>query len=59
MRKQITLYADKGKILTDGENYASTVSLAVGADENKYYEITEEEYNEKMKEIDTQNGVVY
>ena len=39
------LYADDGKIITDGENYwESFVRLAEDADESKFYEITKEEY---------------
>ena len=55
MKKMITLYADDGMVLTDGENYGTTVQLAVGADESKYYEITEAEYEEitaKEEEIE-------
>ena len=46
---EILLRAGKGKILTDGENYGKTISLAEGVPVDKYYEITEEEY-EKITE---------
>ena len=41
---QITIRADKGKWLTDGEIYGKTLSLAEGASLDDYYEITNEEY---------------
>ena len=44
MRKMITLYADEGMILTDGENYGTTVSLAEGENGENYREITKEEH---------------
>lgn len=47
---RIKLTAGEGMILTDGEIYGKELFLAVGADEDKYYEITEEEYNEMFKE---------
>ena len=41
---QITIRADEGKWLTDGENYGKTISLANCVSINDYYEITNEEY---------------
>ena len=41
---QITIRADEGKWLTDGENYGKTISLAEGVNIDNYYEITNEEY---------------
>ena len=49
---QITIRADEGKWLTDGENYGKTMSLADGVAVDNYYEISDEEYQEKMKEIE-------
>lgn len=45
MIRRIVLTADEGKIITDGENYARTFNIPETVDENKYYEITEDEYN--------------
>ena len=43
---KITIMAEEGKWLTDGENYGKTISLAEDADIDDYYEITEAEYQE-------------
>lgn len=50
MRKMTTLFADEGMILTDGENYGTTVSLAEGETGENYREITKEEYEAKIRE---------
>ena len=47
---RIKLTASEGHILTNGENYGRIVYLASGDEGEKWYEITEEEYEEKMKE---------
>ena len=52
MRQMITLYADKGKILTDGTVYGTTISLAEGKSANEFYEITEQEYGKIIEERD-------
>ena len=46
MKQRITLYAEDGMVLTDGEHFGRTVHLAVGADTSKWHEITEAEYQE-------------
>ena len=48
------LYADEGKILTDGEIYGKVIYLAAGVKKDKFYEITEEEYQKILEE--EQNG---
>lgn len=40
------LTASDGMILTDGKTYGKIIYLAIGADENTWYEITEAEYEE-------------
>ncbi len=54
MRKMTTLYADEGMILTDGEHYGTTVSLAEGESGDSYTEITIEEYEAKIREEETE-----
>ncbi len=49
---KITIRAEKGKWLTDGENYGKTIDLGEGVSVDNYTEITEEEYQEKMKEAE-------
>ena len=49
---QITIRADEGKWLTDGENYGKTISLAEGVSVDDYYEISDEEYEEQMKKME-------
>ncbi len=43
MKERKILYADEGKILTDGEIYASVVYLADGEDESRWREIHAED----------------
>ena len=45
MKTRMILYADEGKVLTDGEVYGKTVYLAEGRELSEFHEITEEEYN--------------
>ena len=49
MKTRLTIYADEGKILTNGEVYGRIIHLAVGVDASEFYEITEAEY-QKMQE---------
>jgi hypothetical protein len=51
---EIIIRADEGKWLTDGENYGKTISLGEGVSVDNYYEISDEEYEEKMQEIENQ-----
>lgn len=46
----IILRAKKGMWLTDGVTYAKTVDLAEGVSIDRYTEITDEEYDARMKE---------
>lgn len=49
---KITIRADEGMWLTDGENYGKTIDLGEGVTIDRYTEITDEEYEEKMKEAE-------
>ena len=50
VRKKIT--ASEGYVLTDGEIYGRTIYLAEGKSEADFYEITDAEYQKKMKEAE-------
>lgn len=45
MKSMTTLYADEGMILTDGENYGTTMQLAENRTADDIREISMEEYN--------------
>lgn len=47
---KITIRAEEGMWLTDGENYGKTIDLGEGVSVDNYTEITEAEYEERMKE---------
>lgn len=47
---RIKLTATEGMILTDGESYGRVVYLASGDEGEKWYEITEEEYNKTLED---------
>lgn len=55
-RMKIILIADEGKMLTDGENYGSTIDLGMNRDIGEYEEISKEEYEKIMaeKEVEIQ-----
>ena len=46
----VKLTADEGKVLTNGEIYGRVIALGNGDGAENYYEITEEEYEEIVKE---------
>lgn len=60
MKQRITLIAEDGKILTDGDHYGRVVYLPYGDYGSAWHEIPEEEYNEIMaaQEAVTQGGGV-
>lgn len=55
MQTRTVLYADKGKILTDGEIYGRQIFLAVGEDASRYYEIPEVEYEQIQAEANAEH----
>ena len=48
MKTRKVLYADKGKVLTNGEIYGTTIYLAEGMTGYDFYEISAEEYQAIM-----------
>lgn len=44
-----TIYADKGKILTNGEIYGRQILLGEGMSEEDFHEIAEAEYEEILR----------
>lgn len=50
MKTRLVLYADEGKVLTDGEIYGKIIYIAEGASESDYHEITDSEYKEIVAE---------
>lgn len=57
MEKRITLYADKGKVLTNGTIYGKQIHLAIGEQDYLFYEISEEEYEKIVEEQENElNG---
>ena len=49
---RIKLAASEGHILTDGEHYGKIVYLASGDEGEKWYEISNEEYENKIKGVE-------
>ena len=49
MKTKVILYADEGKILTDGETYGTKIYLGEGRSADEFHEITEEEYNKILE----------
>ena len=56
--ERITLQASEGKILTNGEIYGKIIYLAEGMDSEAFYEITEEEYAEILKEQEPEGEIL-
>ncbi len=59
MKQRITLYAEEGKVLTNGETYGTIIHLADGVRADSFYEITQEEYERILAEQEREqyNGI--
>ena len=54
-----TIYANKGKILTNGEIYGKRHLLAEGMSDTDFHEITEAEYEEILRKKEEERKRVY
>ena len=52
MKTRITLYADEGKILTNGNVYGKVIHLAEDMDSSEFWEISDSEYESIMAEME-------
>ena len=55
MKTRQIIYADEGKVLTNGEIYGKVIYLADDANIEDYHEITDEEYAEILR-IEEENS---
>ena len=49
MKTRKIIYADEGKVLTNGEIYGKQIFLAEGVNEADFHEISEAEYEEIIR----------
>jgi hypothetical protein len=59
MKTKTVIYADEGKILTNGKIYGRMIFLADGMSEDGFCEITEAEYEEIRYEERDENKEEY
>ena len=52
MKTRIVIYAEESKVLTDGKVFGKSIFLADGANINDFHEISEQEYNAIMAEME-------
>ena len=45
MKTRTVIYADEGKVLTNGEIYGTQIFLAEGQSANDFHEISQQEYD--------------
>ena len=57
MKKRTVIYADDGKVLTNGEIYGKQIFLADGVSESDFHEISETEYQKVLEMKETSSDV--
>ena len=57
MKKMITLYADEGMVITNGEIFGSTLQLAEDISDEGFYEISKDEYEAILEEQQQKNEI--
>lgn len=58
MKERKVLYAEEGRVLTDGETYGKVIFLADGVKAESFHEITDEEYQEILnKELEKEKAL--
>ena len=50
MKERIVIYADEGKVLTDGKTYGTQIFLACGESPENYHEISRDEYEKTLSQ---------
>lgn len=50
MKSRLIIYADEGKVLTNGETYGTQIFLAENDKPENWHEITEEEHAKILEE---------
>lgn len=58
MKSRTVLYAEEGKVLTNGEIYGKQIFLADGVSEYDFYEISEEEYQNILREQENESYIM-
>jgi hypothetical protein len=57
MKQRIVIYAEEGKVLTNGEIYGKQIFLAETENADSFYEITDAEYESILKEQEKETMV--